>query len=424
MFFAVRVALSDSPAARTPPVSENTSILCFKDHGSEDDTLLWWRAGEDAPRDVGDAAVAEQLQQGLAERAHRVVFAAPGSELRLQELGVTREEKRHLEASLPFMLEESLAEDIDHLHFARVPLDDTRVGVAVVRHDRMAAWQARLAAWSAVTTWYPLPLLLPWQEGQWSLARIGERVALRSGRCEGGEVEVALLPTLLASLAAGAQPEVIVLYGEDEAADRALLPDTLRDRVQWRRGGFGAALLLTEADEVRPALRQGAYAPRLPYERWWAQWRAVAALLLVAVLVQLFAGWLDLRRLERDNLALRGEIQSLYREVNPRGAVVDAEKQLRRQLAALGGGSAGLGFTTILDPLGQLLAREDGASLASLNFSRASGQLRINMLAADFAAVERVRAGLVSAGLEATLESSARAGDRVRARLRIEGGAS
>jgi hypothetical protein len=46
------------------------------------------------------------------------------------------------------------------------------------------------------------------------------------------------------------------------------------------------------------------------------------------------------------------------------------------------------------------------------------------MLAPDFDAVEDIRAGLVNAGLDATLENSSRAGEGVRARLRIDEGPS
>jgi type II secretory pathway component PulL len=50
--------------------------------------------------------------------------------------------------------------------------------------------------------------------------------------------------------------------------------------------------------------------------------------------------------------------------------------------------------------------------------------MRVNMLAPDFDAIERIRAGLAAAGLSATLESSSRSGERVRARLRIGGSPS
>jgi general secretion pathway protein L len=399
-------------------VSENISVLRL-----QGDQLLWLRAGDRQARDLSDGDVAAQLQAELRQRGHRVLFAVPGAEARLLTQPVTRDERRHLAASLPFMLEESVAEDIETLHFARAELTPDRFAVAVLRREQMLHWQARLADWPALGPWVPEPLLLPWEPGNWVLLCEAGRVLLRYGECSGSALESSLAPVLLGALAAEAAPERIVVYGENETEDRALLPPPLAERVEWRRGGLGAALLLSEASPPLLDLRQGDFAPQLPYRNWWQQWRAVAALLALAVGLHVLGGWLDLRRLEADNLALRGEIERRYRDVNPRGALVDAEKQLRRQLDALGGGEAS-GFSRVLGPLGRLMAQRTDNALASLNYSQGSGELRVNLLAPDFDAVEDIRAGLVNAGLDATLENSSRAGEGVRARLRIDEGPS
>ena len=398
-------------------MSENASLLRL-----QQDELLWIRAGDDVARSLADPSVAEELRATLSNRRHGVLFAAPGADLRLQELEVARAERRHLSAALPFTLEESLGEDIENLHFARCDLEAEHIGVAVLRRSCMERWLKCLEPWPELQRWVPEPLLLPWQPRQWTLVLDGDAALLRFGRCYGASVEATLLEPLLAALAEEQSPEAIVVYGEDEAADRALLPESLRERLQWRRGGIGSALLLWDPQEPRPELLQGDYAPQLPYARWWGQWRAVAALLCVAVLLHLASGWLDLWRLERENLALRSEMQGIYRSVNPRGAVVEVETQLRRQLEELGVGETGPGLMVLLAPLGELFAAQEGATLIRLNFNQRSGQLRVNMLAADFNAVEQVRAGLAAAGLSATLENSSRSGEQVLARLRIEAG--
>ena len=140
----------------------------------------------------------------------------------------------------------------------------------------------------------------------------------------------------------------------------------------------------------------------------------------VALAIHLLSGWLQVQQLERENLALRGEIEAVYREVNPRGAVVDPERQLQRQLASLRGGGGGASFTGLLSPLAMQLAEAGGMQLASLNYSQSGNELRINLLAPNFAAVEALRTALTGEGLDATLENSSRSGDGVRARLRLE----
>ena len=56
--------------------------------------------------------------------------------------------------------------------------------------------------------------------------------------------------------------------------------------------------------------------------------------------------------------------------------------------------------------------------VTSVNYS--AGQLRLNLTADNFAAVEQIRQSLESAGLKATLETSNARGEEVRARLRVE----
>ncbi|MEE4108193.1 MAG: type II secretion system protein GspL [Halieaceae bacterium] len=394
-------------------MSENRSVLALRDGG-----LVWLRS--DAPaRSLDDAAAREALRAEVARRDHRVLFAAPGSELRLIDLPVKPEERRHLDASLPFMLEESFTEDIDALHFARLMLDRQRCAVAVASHSAMRDWLDALGEFAERVPWLPEPLLLPGSDEEWTLLVDGDSALLRWGLCQGTRIEARHLPALLAGLLASRPlPERLVVYGADEALDRGLLPAELDALAQWRRGDLAAAMLLA-AGEPLLDLRQGPYAQQLPYTRWWRQWRAVAGLAAAALALHLASGWLDLQRLERQNLALRGEVEALYRSVNPRGALVDAERQLDRQLAALRGGGEGGSFTALLSPVAAGMAAADGLRLASLNYSRGRGELRLNVLAPDFASVETLRTTLTGRGLDATLESSSRSGDRVRARLRV-----
>ena len=64
--------------------------------------------------------------------------------------------------------------------------------------------------------------------------------------------------------------------------------------------------------------------------RWWREWRAVAALFALAFGLQLAATYIDYRKLEGENLSLRSAVESSYRKAYPKGAIVDAETQLRR----------------------------------------------------------------------------------------------
>ncbi len=384
--------------------------------------LCWYPPGAgDGPRALLLAEDYEPLRAVAENRQQQLVFAAPGAEVRLQLVPYQASEKRHILKSLPFLLEEQLAEDIDGLHFASSMAQDSYVAVALCRHELIRQWQDLLKDYGALSSWIPEPLLLPWQPGEWCLLVEGEQALLRTGTYEGLAVETSLLPAVLAA-AVAAQPDErrVVLYGQDQAADLALLPDTLVDTCQWRRGDFSAALLIADEPRYSLNLLQGEYAPRLPLARWWSHWRVAAAVIAAAVLVQMAATWGELRELGAQNLALRQQVESSYRRAVPRGNAPDPERQIRRKLQELSGSDTRSGFVTLVEAIGAVVSGREGARIASINYNSRSGDMRMNIVASDYEAVEAIRLAIAAKGLEATMESSNSQDGEVRARMRVK----
>jgi type II secretion system protein L len=377
-------------------------------------------AGEAEPRWLDEPDNREWLSDVVEAGRSRLIFAAPATSFHLQQLAVTPAERRHLTKSLPYLLEEQLADDVEQLHFALAPLDKLRFAVAACKHSDMASWQSVLELLPPVQYWVAEPMLLPWREGEWSILIESEQAIVRFDACEGAGIEVELLPLLLESarVSMGA-PRSLVMYGTDQTADLERVPAALQDAVQWRRGGWSAALLVADFAQAQPNLLQGVYAPRLPLARWWLDWRAVAAALSAVFLLQLVATFADYQSLKSENLALRSAVEQSYRNAYPRGAMVDPEKQLRRQLAILRGSDQTSSFMPLMEKVGAIIQVQSGTSIASINYSE-SGDMRLNIVAKDFEAVEKIRAGINAAGLEAVMESSSAQSDGVRARLRIE----
>ena len=128
--------------------------------------LCWYPPGaSSAPRRLDSEAEFEQLK-AMASGRSALIFAAPGTPLRLQEVEYSAAEKRHIAKSLPFLLEEEFASDIEELHFASVSLGRERLGVVSCAHDTMQAWSEQLDEIAPTARWIPEPLLLPWREGE------------------------------------------------------------------------------------------------------------------------------------------------------------------------------------------------------------------------------------------------------------------
>jgi general secretion pathway protein L len=383
--------------------------------------LAWYPPGAGAqPQWLDDEAISGSLRATLTQRRIKVCFAVPGADARLLTLTVAPEEKKHLSQSLPFTLEEQVAADVDSLHFAYAALENDSYAVAIAAKAKMAQWQLLLADFPGIALWLPEPLLLPWQPDEWCLVLEGGSAIIRTGQCAGLTVERELVEAMLqAVLTDTPEPQAVIVYGEDQAADTALLPEPLRDRVQWRRGNLCAALLLSDAPQATLNLLQGDFAPRLPLALWWRQWRWVAAVFAAACILQLATTYAEYRSLFTQNLALRGAVEQSYRRAFPQGAVVDAEKQLRRQLDVLGGSGQPSGFISLIERVGKAIAGMPDTSIASINYNDKGNEMRLNIVAADFESVEQLRSRINEAGLEAIMESSSTQGDRVSARLRV-----
>jgi type II secretion system protein L len=353
-----------------------------------------------------------------AARRAPLVFAAPGEDVRLQEVEFSTAEKRHIAKSLPFMLEDEFASDLESMHLATQPLDKLRLAVASCEVSRILGWADLLQDLPTLAQWVPEPLLLPWQPGELVLVIEEETVVARAGPCMGFTVERELAGQMIAAIGSEGITS-LVAYGQDQERDSALIPEELRDRLQWRSGGFASALMLADDSRQRLNLLQGQFGPSLPLKHWWRQWRWPAAAMAAAFAVQVAASYTDYSLLESENLRMRQQIEETYRTVNPKGAVADHEKQLRRQLAELKGGAQGGSFVSLIESVGRVVQSHKGAQLLSVNFSSKLGDVRINLLAPDFAAVESIRTELTGAGLRVDLENSNAQGEQVRARFKV-----
>lgn len=382
--------------------------------------LYWYPPGSSgSPRPLDDASEIAQLQAIAAARRAPLLFAAPGADVSLRSVEFRAAERRHIARSLPYLLEDDFASDIEELHFASRSLGRLQLGVAVCTNDKMQYWQEQLAELPTVRQWVPEPLLLPWQPGELCLVVEADTVLVRYGVNSGFAIERELAGEMLAALAAAESFDAVVVYGTDQQVDMGLLPESLSEKLQWRTGDFSAALMLAVEEKQVLNLCQGAYGANVPVERWWRQWRVAAVLFVAAFGLQVVATYVDYRELASENLAMRRQIEAIYREVNPRGKARDYIKALQQQLGSLQGGRQSVGFVSLLERIGRVVQTEQGAQLASINFSDKLGDLRLNLVVPDFKAVESIRTRLDAAGLEAQMENSNASGDVVRARLKV-----
>ena len=381
--------------------SENPGVLRLDAQG-----VQIWRAGQ---KPVSIDEVAEGLRANC-------IFAVPADRARLTQIEVRSDEHRHLKKSLPFMLEDEVIDPVESMHFSYAPIDDSHYLVALASHAEMTSWLEQLGD-QFEGPFFHEALLLPWQPGEVCAVVEAHSVLLRWGEHQGARVESDLLAPLMDALPA--PPEAVIVYGGDQERDLALLPNLLQERAQWRQGNFGTALMLVDSAQGFIDMRQGVFAPSLPLRRWWQKWKPLTIALLVAVVLQVASDMAQYWRLKESNIALRTAIEASYRKANPQGALVDAEKQLDRQIAEYAVGAKGLMFTRVLDRIGRAISVGGELTLSNINYSDNTGEVRLDLLAPTYDEIEALRERFAAGGMEAILETSSQRGVQVRARLRV-----
>lgn len=353
---------------------------------------------------------------GVTEEHRHFIFAAPAEMIRLTTTIVRPDERRHLMKALPFALEDQIIDPVEDMHLACQPLDEDLFVVGLVDKRSFIQWLDILG---------PLfegpviseAMLLPWQSGEACLVIEADSILIRYGKALGARIDKTLLPLFLSSLEQ--PPESLIVYGREQEGDLNALGEPWQQSAQWRRGGLAEALMVASTPDQAMNLRQGAFAAQLPLGRWWRHWRPVGIAAAAALTLQLGADLTEYLRLRGENLQLREAIQASYRKANPRGAVVNPERQLDQQLSEFAARGQGVLFTPILAKVTESIASLDEAIISTLNFSGATSEIRLDIVAKDYQAVEMLRDRLAQQGMKATLETSSARDDRVRARIRV-----
>lgn len=383
-----------------------------------DETTLSWRS-ESAL--AGSGSVADFTALPEAHQAE-LVLEVPAQKMSLQMVSFAASERRLLRQTVPFSLEEQLLDDVETQHFALGPVANGQVPVAVVARQWLADWLARCTQ-AGLEVKHALPeiLQLPWQPNSWSLSPRDGYWLVRVDRWRGFALDIDIDKN-------NAALALQILLDESEQLPVSLqIFDDAQTLADWQsqlpellRGICVLAPLsaLQAAPESTLDFLQGAFARRLPWLRWWTLWQVPAAVAAIAIVVQFGVSGLQHRQLQKENVALRQQIEQIYRSVEPSGAVVEPERQLRRKVEGLRGGQ-GSAVMPVLQRLGGAIKSIDGISIQTLGYSEKQHELRLNVIAGSFKDVESLRAAIAATGLDAQLAGSNADGEKTRAQMRI-----
>ena len=321
----------------------------------------------------------------------RQILVAPGEAVTLHRLALPSRKRSTWARAVPFALEDYLVEDIETLHFALGgAVDGGYLPVAIVDRTLLSAWlESCETAGLTPAVVVPDPLLLPWQNDEWSVLLEARRALVRTGRWEGFATECDNLALLLAQALAEAgetKPRRLRVWGAPatELAETGIelsLEDTPSEPLALFASGYQPATVLN--------LLQGGYSRQAHWGRWLRPWRAAAALVGMTLLVQIAGQVYDYWRLQREVTALRTEIERTFKDALPEATrIVNPKVQMETRLRELAP-SGGSGFLELLYQGAQPLAHFPNVTLRGLGYR--DGQLELALGGGDPAVLDRLR---------------------------------
>ena len=352
----------------------------------------------------------------LQVKGQRCVAVVPGEQVNTRRMQLPVRNRQKLMAAIPFAIENSLVSQVDDLHFTVLnSAADNQVTFAYVSRDLMENWlQAARQAGITLSAMMPDYLLLPHASPTSAVITVSGngQVLLRSGLCLGAVTDPQNLPVWL-----NEQAEDVKLFADPKAID--LLPQSQADSANIVDiGGQLADWLSQGMPEHDAVLLNGEFGQGRKSSLLKQYWPAVAMLVL-AGFIKLGIDFTELIWLQKTQVQLEQNMQSLYQEFFPGSKMIAgrARAQTRNKMLSLQSGSGGNDFTYLLVTTSGLLKNQK-AKVEELDYRQ--GNLTTVLTLNDFAHLDKIKQRLQKEpSIDVKLKQSSARGNKEQVRFEI-----
>ncbi|MAY56851.1 MAG: hypothetical protein CMQ46_14845 [Gammaproteobacteria bacterium] len=355
-----------------------------------------------------------------------------GPQLVMRRLPYRPEERKHLSRLIPFELESDIAGDIQSLHIAIDAVEPETVTLAYVDREWFAEQiEALESAGLEVSRCFVTGQLIDGDKDDWKIlvtdgADDGWLPTQLSGL--GLSVDVSMLPLVAERVqreaVAGAIPALHVFASSQSEADDivSMLPESIRGEARTRVSIVNEpwdALTFERPGAIE--LRQGLFAAPVRWQKLWRPARIPVIAAAAALLIFLLSSFIELQINNADYRRIQQQVEQVYRTAVPQGVLVDAEQQLRSQLAQLRGSGASASVLPLLDQIAPVLLQHGDVRVHRVNFLAARQELQLALTAQSNSQLLAFSEALGNAGLSAQARNISQAGSRQQANLLVSG---
>lgn len=412
-----------------------TETLFIRLGSKPEDTIHWLilaGSNADEPEIIAsgelDGAAHLNVLTSKAEQRQVQIFV-PSTDVVLKRLQVPAKSDRAMRLAVPYMLEDSLAEEVEQLFFAYAELGSDSEGnncfTAIVAHNQMEQWLSWLSdAGIYSKSFIPDVLAMPLNESGFSAIALGEssqqQVIVRQGQWQGFTLDANTwqLQCQAFEQQDAEQPEENEQQQNVEIQAYSPLEHSEQLAVKAMPEELPLALLAKQSlrKSNRFNLLQGQYKIKESRSHAGQQWLWVAGIAVFALLLSLGHKTAQLWQLQAEQETVKQSIIASYKKAFPktkRVRVSTIKSQLNRELALLGGVSDRQGFLAMLAKVQPAFAKVTALKPESLKFDGKRQELRIQAQAKDYQAFEQFNLALANSSLTVKQGSQSNQGDQV-----------
>lgn len=353
-------------------------------------------------------------------RGQHVVLILPAASVVLHKVNLLAKSRSQIQAALPFALEEQLASDVDTMHFAYRTLDrqSGEQLVAVIDRAFMEALFGLLAQRKfASVKILPQTLVVPFEEGAWSLFSQRDYTILRKGLSEGYAMDAIAMDELIATEAE--------FYKQQNESDPEITrydfsPGTEQEHPA---GGDSAALAVIaryclDHPDAGINLLQGEFQLVKPMGDVIRQWSRVAALAGVALFFYLVTVGAENYRLASERDRLQASMQELYQQIfneepTETERPVDA---MRRKLVSIGKDTRGVdNFISVILASGKEFIADTKSTVSRLRFT--GDAIEVDLETVSIEQLEKLQQRIAKVAVDVELKAVTTDNGKVRGRL-------
>ena len=343
----------------------------------------------------------------LADAAQQrpLIMVWPAASALLVEIDLPLRNAAQISKALPYAMEDLLAEDVDRYHLVwHRQVASGRVVVAAVTHELLANCRQRFESVGLVLNMIlPEPLLLPWQSGECGLLIDTQQAVFRHAEWLGGGGEIDLSILLLQKL--HQQNEVgdtLGVWSDTESAQVEGFCNDWPGKVHKQKSIQPLMLYRQQWQFAKPLnLLTGDYAIRTADSADLTKYWPAAAIVLVALLLQVVMQWQLVSRQQQQLQAMQASSEAMFKQAFPEiKRLVNLKAQADQRLSELQqqNSQQQSGFLPLLYRSGMHLKDDRQIQIQRLQFSNDSLQFRIS--AADTSSIEQFEQRLTDEGLQ------------------------